>query len=106
MLISSVVSDSLRSLGPWELSRQEYWSGLLCPPPVDLPIPGMEPRPPALQVDSLRAELPGKPCCEGKLINIRNSESCLAHSKQIANCYLSGCFFFFFKLGASLVAQW
>ena len=23
--------------------RQEYWSGLLCPPPGDLPDPGMEP---------------------------------------------------------------
>ena len=25
-------------------SRQEYWSGLLCPPPGDLPDPGIEPR--------------------------------------------------------------
>ena len=24
-------------------SRQEYWSGLLCPPPGDLPDPGTEP---------------------------------------------------------------
>ena len=24
-------------------SRQEYWSGLPCPPPGDLPDPGMEP---------------------------------------------------------------
>jgi len=24
-------------------SRQEYWSGLLCPPPEDLPNPGIEP---------------------------------------------------------------
>ena len=23
--------------------KQEYWSGLLCPPPGDLPDPGMEP---------------------------------------------------------------
>ena len=30
--------------------------------PVDLPHPGIEPRPPALQVGSLPAELPGKPC--------------------------------------------
>ena len=34
-------------------SRQEYWSGLLCPPPGDLPNSGIEPRSPALQVDSL-----------------------------------------------------
>ena len=25
-------------------SRQEYWSGLLCPPPGDLPDPGIKPR--------------------------------------------------------------
>ena len=34
-------------------SRQEYWSGLLCPPRGDLPDPGMESRSPALQTDSL-----------------------------------------------------
>ena len=37
-------------------SRQEYWSGLPCPPPGDLPNPGMEPESPVspeLQVDSL-----------------------------------------------------
>jgi len=26
-----------------EFSRQEYWSGLPCPPPVDLPDEGIEP---------------------------------------------------------------
>ena len=26
-----------------EFSRQEYWSGLPCPPPGDLPDPGVEP---------------------------------------------------------------
>ena len=29
------------------------WSGLPCPPPGDLPYPGIKPRSPALQVDSL-----------------------------------------------------
>ena len=42
-------------------SRQEYWSGLPCPPPGDLPDPGIEPRSPALQADSLSSESPGKP---------------------------------------------
>ena len=28
-------------------SRQEYWSGLPCPPPGDLPDPGIEPVSPA-----------------------------------------------------------
>ena len=30
-------------------SRQEYWSGLLCPPPGDRPHPGIKPGSPALQ---------------------------------------------------------
>ena len=42
-------------------SRQEYWSGLPCPPPGDLPDPGIEPGSPALQADSLMSEPPGKP---------------------------------------------
>ena len=29
-------------------SRQEYWSGLPCPPPGDLPVPGIEPRSPRI----------------------------------------------------------
>ena len=37
-------------------SRQEYWSGLPCPPPGDLPNPGIEPGSPALQPDSLPPE--------------------------------------------------
>ena len=42
-------------------SRQEYWSGLPCPPPRDLPNPGIEPRSPTLQADFLPSEPPGKP---------------------------------------------
>ena len=42
-------------------SRQEYWSGLPFPSPGDLPDPGIEPGSPALQADSVPAELPGKP---------------------------------------------
>jgi len=34
---------------------------LPCPPPGDLPDLGIELRSPALQADSLSAELPGKP---------------------------------------------
>ena len=36
--------------------RQQYSSGLPFPSPGDLPNPGIEPRSPALQVDSLPAE--------------------------------------------------
>ena len=45
-------------------SRQEYWSGLLWPPPGDLPDPGIEPISPvspALQAGSLPTKPPGKP---------------------------------------------
>ena len=41
-------------------SRQEYWSGLPCPPPRDLPNPEIKPRCPTLQLDSLPSEPPGK----------------------------------------------
>ena len=69
MLSCSGMSDSLqphglqlaRLLCSWGFSRQEYWSGLLCPPQGDLPNPGIEPRSPTLQVDSLPAELQGEP---------------------------------------------
>ena len=44
-----------------EFSRQEYWSGLPFPSLGDLPYPGMEPRSPTLQTDTLPSEPPGKP---------------------------------------------
>ena len=54
----TVVHQAPLSMG---FSRQEYWSGLPFPSPGDLPDPGIEPRSPALQADSLPAELPRKP---------------------------------------------
>jgi len=33
-----------------KFSRQEYWSGLPCPSPGDLPYPGIKPRSPASQI--------------------------------------------------------
>ena len=43
-----------------EFSRQEYWSGLLFPSPGNLPNPGIKPRSPTLQTDTLLSEPPGK----------------------------------------------
>ena len=43
------------------LSRPEFWSGLPFPSPGNLSSPGIEPRSPSLQVDSLPAEPEGKP---------------------------------------------
>ena len=64
----AVASDSLQpcvtvthqaplSMG---FSRQEYWSGLQCPPPGEIPDPGIKPVSPALQEDSLPRAAPGK----------------------------------------------
>ena len=44
-----------------EFSRQENWSVLPCPPPGDLPNPGIKPGSPALQANSLPSDPPGKP---------------------------------------------
>ena len=62
--VCSVVSDSF--LTPWTVarqappsmgfSRQEFWSRLPCPPPGDLPDPGIGPGSPALQAGSLLSE--------------------------------------------------
>ena len=49
-------------------SQQEYWSGLPCPSPGDLPDTEIEPVSPAclaLQVYSLPTEPPGKPQAGG-----------------------------------------
>ena len=55
----SVVSNSApSSMG---FSRQEYWSGLPFPSPVDHPNPGIKPGSPTLQADSLPSEPPGNP---------------------------------------------
>ena len=58
----SFVSDSF--VTPWAVAcqpplamgfpRQEYWSGLPFPPPGDLLHPGIQPKSPALQADSLQ----------------------------------------------------
>ena len=73
VLSHSAVSSSLRPHGwlpirllcPWGFSRQEYWSGFPFFPPGDLPDPGIKQQSPALQVDSLPAELPGKCVVKG-----------------------------------------
>ena len=41
-----------------QFSRPEYWSGLPCPSPRDLPNPGIEARCPEMQADSLPSEPP------------------------------------------------
>ena len=48
-------------LCPWGFSRQDYWSGLPCPPPGNLPNPGIEPKSSTLQAESFLSEPPRKP---------------------------------------------
>ena len=62
----SVVSDSLQShalYSPWNSLGQNTGVSSFSPfpPPGDLANPGIKPRSPALQADSLPAEPPGKP---------------------------------------------
>ena len=51
----------------WTVARQaplsmgKIWSGLLFPPPGDLPDPGIEPVSPALAGEFFSTEPPGKP---------------------------------------------
>ena len=55
--MDSILHQAPPSMG---FSRQEYWSGLPFPSPGNLPNPGIEPRSPALQADSLPSEPQGK----------------------------------------------
>ena len=42
-LFATLWTVAHQALLSMELSRQEYWSGLPCPPPGDLPYPGIKP---------------------------------------------------------------
>ena len=70
-------------------SRQEYWTGLPFPSPGDLPDPGIKPRSPSLQADSLLPESPGKPqlslTCPGALFfHAHHQRNCLT---EPYNCW-------------------
>ena len=60
--VGAIACQAPLSMG---FSRQEYWSGLPCPPPGDLSDPGIEPMSlasPALAGRFFTTEPPGKPC--------------------------------------------
>ena len=70
LLAMQIVLVAQSCMTPWTVAhqaplsigffRQEYWSELLFPSPGQLSHPGIEPRSPALQADSLSSEPPGK----------------------------------------------
>ena len=67
-LFATLWTVALQAPLSMRFSRQEFWSGLPCPPPGDLPHPGMKPRLLHLlywQVGSLPLALPGKPRSHG-----------------------------------------
>ena len=111
----SVVFDSLQPHGlwpasllfPWGFSREEYWSGLPCPPPGDIPNPGIKPRCPALQVGSLPSEPSREPKNTGVhtlsllqgIFPTQESNWCLLHCRQILyqlNGIIGFCFLILF----------
>ena len=59
LLFATPWTIAARLLCPRDSPGKEYWSGLPCPPPGDLPKPGIESR--SLALDSLPSEPPGKP---------------------------------------------
>ena len=66
-----------------EFFRQEYWSGFPCPPPGDLPNPGIEPPSPALQADSLLLSHQGSP--QMVLQDTKYLSSKLDHQRRLYN---------------------
>ena len=99
--------------------RQEYWSGLLCPPPGDLPDPGIKPMSsasPAFQADSLLLSHWGSPHSSvGKynwFVNMENRWHCFVIKTVIFWSYAMMCHrgsilssTSFFELLKSLVIQ-
>ena len=66
-----------------KFSRQKYWSGLPFPSPGYLPDPGIEPRSPVLQADTLTYEPPGNDtgeAAEGRNTFFRNEMQMLVQT--------------------------
>ena len=59
----SATSETVTHQAPLSMgfSKQAHWSGLPFPSPRHPPNPGIKPRSPALQADSLPSQPPGKP---------------------------------------------
>ena len=79
-----------RLLCPRGFSRQEYWSGLPCPPPGNLPNSGIVAGSPTLQVDSLPSEPPGKPKNTG--VGILSKGSSRPRNRTRLSCIAGGFF--------------
>ena len=70
------------------LSRQEYWGGLSCPPPGDLPDPGIKTASsatPTLQADSTLLSHRGSPI---RITTLPQNISSLGHSPKYIHTYI------------------
>ena len=65
LTLCNPVDCSQASSSPWGFSRQEFWSGLSCPLPGNLPNPGIKTGSSTLQADFLPSDPPGKPKTPG-----------------------------------------
>ena len=95
---------------PWtiqsmEFSRPEHWSGYPFPSPGDLPNPGIEPRSPPLQVDSLPAEPPGKPKNTGASSLSFSSGSSRPRNWTGVSCIAGGFFYQLRSQGSPYVCE-
>ena len=65
---------------PW----QEYWVGLPSSSPGDIPNPGIKPRSPSLQADSLPSETPGNPLNDYNTVAKTDSMWTLERGEQLS----------------------
>ena len=72
-----------------EFCRQKYWNGEPFPSPGHLPKPGVEPRSPALQADSLLSEPPGKPLVPEYVVHFVNLTSIPSLSLRQSKIHLT-----------------
>ena len=57
--------------------RQEYWSGLLCPPPGDLPDPGIEPASVSFSAVAGGFFTTSATACPVSAVTVKVAKSCL-----------------------------
>ena len=78
------------TIQPMGFSRPEYWSGSPLPPPGELPNPGIEPKSPTLQVDSLPAVSPA----HEKLNTYNLYPNCHSHKRTPHTLSLTEIFYY------------
>ena len=84
-----------------EFSKPEYWSGQPFPSPGDIPNPGIKPRSPALQADSLPAVPQGKP-----FLKQDHKKPFRVPLLLLVVCDLHSCVLFSFTLLRGNLLQW